>query len=129
MIYTGRTDKFLRRVTMGKFAISNFSYLEDVLGFKPSSNPRRFQECLRVMESYTRRGDQWWIEFRGNPVELAVRQLAEPVLLIPISTFEKGLRTVLERPVDPCEISHKNNALFVEFSEKYKAYRAANRQK
>jgi hypothetical protein len=104
-----------------------FTYLEEVLDFKPSSNPRRFSEVLAVMDKYIKSGDAWWVKFRNDPVRLAARQITEPVLLIPIYTFTQGLTEVLGRVPRAEEVSFKNKALVTEFSTKLKLYNRNHR--
>ena len=101
---------------------SNFAYLEEILDFRPSSNPSRFDQCLDVMKKYSEKGDRWWIENHGDCVSLAARQLDEPVLLIPMEVFIKGITIVLGRIPNKSEISSHNEAFIAEFKEKYQEY-------
>ncbi len=101
---------------------TNFAYLEEILEFRPSSNPERFDMCLEVMQKYSDKGDRWWYDLRGDCAKLAARQLDEPVLLIPLSVFVKGVADVLGRVPDRKELSSQNKALIAEFKEKYEEY-------
>ena len=49
----------------------------------------------KVMKKY---GDNnWWLS--GDPVEVAKNQIFEDILLVPFSTFHKGMEMLLGRPV------------------------------
>ena len=104
-------------------AQSNFAYLEEVLNFRPSSNPDKFESVLAVMERYSKKGDNWWIKYRNEPEKLVARQLLEPVLLIPTATLIKGLQRVLGRMPKKEELTPMNKDLLSEFARKYKSYR------
>ena len=105
-------------------ALSSFEYLEEVLNFRPSSNPDKFESVLAVMERYSEKGDTWWLKYRNEPEKLVARQLLEPVLLIPISTLIKGLTIVLGRTPKREELTPMNKDLLSEFSKKYKSYQS-----
>ncbi len=109
---------------MKTVAPSNFAYLEDFLGMRPSRNPVYFCTCLDKMAEYQKKGDSWWIENIDNPVELANRQLKEPYLLIKMTDFVFGLEKVLGRSLEPKEISLANKDLISEFNTKYEEYKA-----
>ena len=103
---------------MATITLTNFEYLEEVLRFKPSSNPDKFQMYLTVMENYSKNGDRWWLEFYGNPEMLALRQLEEPILLIPYDVLQRGVCSVLGRTPAKEELNCSNKALIAEFKQK-----------
>ena len=99
----------------------NFAYVEDVLGVSPSRESKRFESCQDAMEKYS---TPWWHELRHDNVELAAMQIKEPVLLISMNTFKKGVEEVLGRKLKTDELSFTNDALRTEFYEKYAAMKA-----
>ena len=99
----------------------NFAYVEDVLGVSPSREPKRFESCQDAMEKYS---TPWWHELRHDVVELAAMQIKEPVLLISMHTFKKGVENVIGRNLKTDELSFTNDALRTEFYEKYAALKA-----
>ena len=102
--------------------MTNFSYLEDYLRFRPSSNPAKFDETLNLMENYSKKGDKWWIKYFDDPAKLAARQILEPVLLIPVHILVRGLTLVLGRRPKEEELVPNNDKLIAEFSAKYPHY-------
>ncbi len=58
--------------------------------------PEENQKVIR--EAQEKYGDYyWWLS--GNPVEIAMNQLFEDVLLVDFGTFHKGVEELLGRPV------------------------------
>ena len=109
---------------MDSVRFRNFNYLQETLGFKASANPVNFQRCMRVMDEYTKKGNDWWIKHRGDDVKLAYFQLSEPCLLISTESLKTGTSKVLGRNVDYDELSFNNKALKDEFYKKYPQYRS-----
>ena len=101
---------------------SNFSYLEEYLGFRPSSNPDDFDLCLEVMKKYSSKGDTWWYDLRGDSARLAARQIDEPVLLIRYETFVQGVALVMGQVPEQKELSCRNKAFIAKFKEKFEEY-------
>lgn len=99
----------------------HFAYVEDILDISPSREPKRFYACHDAMEKYD---TPWWHELRNDPTELAAKQIKEPVLLVNMYTFTKGVEKVLGRALKSDELSFNNKELIAEFEEKYAAIKA-----
>lgn len=96
--------------------MGHFDYLEDVLGMKPSH--KDFRRNLEAMEKYE---SPWWFELRNNPVELAAKQMEEPVLLIESDLFVKGVQKVLGTSVSKQALLQGDKDIIEAFKEKYQA--------
>lgn len=104
---------------MSKMYEGDFNYLRDELDIHPQS--QRFEECLTAMKKYS---SPWWYELKGDAKELAAMQMNEPVLLILMNTFKKGVEKVLGRKIGDNELSHNNTELKKEFEAHYQALHA-----
>jgi len=106
---------------MGELVVNknHAQYLENMLGFKRSANPKGFDECLRTMEIYEKRGNHWWVDYQNDDVQLAFYQLKEPILLIPSDVLRSGIKKVVNHNVELSEISQSNKALIKEFYDKF----------
>ena len=97
----------------------DFTYLRDEMDIHPLAE--LFEECLAAMKQYS---SPWWFELKGNPAELAAKQIHEPALLIHMNTFKKGVEKVIGRKLGEGELTYNNHALKQEFDEKYQAMKA-----
>ncbi len=102
--------------------ITNFGYLEEVLGIRAAADPEYFEHCINVMRAYEKNHDAWWLS--SDPIELTKRQVDESILLIPYDVLESTFTKVLGRRIRKGEVSFSNKELIAEFKEKVETFSA-----
>ena len=101
---------------MNNRSAQDLRYVIDYLEINPGKQPERYESCLETMSRYCA---PWWLELKGNPVELANCQIDQPTLLIPWKVFTEGVEKVIGRKLGEKELSSANTSLIEEFHKKY----------
>ena len=101
---------------MNNRSAQDLRYVEDYLELNSIKDYERYTACLETMSLYCA---PWWLELKGNPVELANCQIDQPTLLIPWKVFTEGVEKVIGRKLAEKELSSANTTLIAEFHKKY----------
>ena len=96
---------------------SKVNYIENFLNV----TPRNAKVFDTVFEAMLRYDTEWWHDHDEG--YKAYMQFDEPVLLVPIDTFKRGVEKVIGRTVSYKELSKKNDSLREEFSLMYPKYK------